>query len=105
MRGAAIAGVLSVVGSTASAQVGLANMPWTFVPNAETATSIARAVLIPIYGAKVIQHEEPLIAERHGDIWIVHGTLCPKGAPCLGGVAEVQLSAPDGRILHVTHSK
>jgi hypothetical protein len=74
-----------------------------FVPDAATAIAIARAVLIPIYGAKVIQAEE-LTAEQRGDIWVVVGTLqCPKGDSCQGGTAELQLSAKDGRILHVTH--
>ena len=75
-----------------------------FVPNADTAIAIARAVLIPIYGAKAIEAEEPLKAQRHGDIWVVQGTLpCPKGQMCVGGTAELQLSAKDGRILHVIH--
>ena len=77
-----------------------------FVPDAATAVAIARAVLIPIYGAKVIQEEEPLTAQRNGDIWVVKGTLlCPKGATCPGGAAELKLSAKDGRILRVIHYK
>lgn len=75
-----------------------------FVPDAATAIAIARAVLIPIYGAKLVESEEPLKAERLGDIWLVRGTLpCGKDNVCLGGSAELQLSAKDGRILHVTH--
>jgi hypothetical protein len=77
-----------------------------FVPNAETAISIARAILIPIYGAGAIKAEEPLTAHRHGDTWIIEGTLpCPKDASCVGGTAELQLSAKDGRILSVVHHK
>jgi hypothetical protein len=93
-----------ILASSALAQTPGYIPPAGFVPNAETAISIARAVLIPIYGAKAIQAEEPLTAERHGDVWVVEGTLpCPKGGSCVGGTAELQLSAKDGRILHVIH--
>jgi hypothetical protein len=78
--------------------------PKEFVPDAATAIAVARAVLIPVFGAEATKAEEPLTAERHGDIWVVQGTLpCPKGESCVGGVAELQLSAKDGRILYVTH--
>ena len=75
-----------------------------FVPDQSTAIAIARAVLIPIYGANKIQAEEPLVALRKGDVWIVSGTL--RCAPnCLGGTASISLSASDGRILNLFHSK
>jgi hypothetical protein len=75
-----------------------------FVPDAATAVEIARAVLIPIYGKKMIESEEPLVASRQRDVWTVHGTL--RCAPnCLGGTAEIKLSATDARVLHVTHYK
>jgi hypothetical protein len=82
-------------------------------PNAATAISIGRAALIPIYGKKLIQSEEPLVAKRQGDVWTVSGTLyCGMswwetllGDMCLGGTAEVKLSAKSGEILHITHYK
>jgi|HubBroStandDraft_4_1064222.scaffolds.fasta_scaffold334937_2 hypothetical protein len=83
-----------------------------YVPNAATAIAIGRAVLIPIYGEKQIQSEEPFVAKRQGDIWTVSGTLnCEVlswwekllGDTCFGGTAEVKLSAKTGEILHVTH--
>ena len=75
-----------------------------FVPDQSTAIAIARAVLIPIYGANRIKSEEPFMAIRKGDVWIVNGTL--RCAPnCLGGTASVSLSASDGRILNLLHSK
>ena len=75
-----------------------------FVPDQSTAIAIARAVLIPIYGANRIKYEEPLVAIRKGDIWIVNGTL--RCTPhCLGGTASISLSASDGRILNLFHSK
>jgi len=93
-----------------------------YVPDAQTAITIARAVLIPIYGAQTIQSEEPLTAKREGDVWTVTGTLqCPqykaRARPriareirhlyemCSGGTAELKLSAKDGRILHVIHGQ
>lgn len=82
--------------------------PRGFVPDAATATAIARAVLIPIYGADTIRREEPLTAIRQGDDWIVSGTLncgTPKPQACLGGTASVRLSARDGRIFLVFHTK
>jgi hypothetical protein len=84
------------------------------VPDAATAISIGRAALIPIYGKKLIQSEEPLVAKRQGDVWTVSGTLYCEGAhwwekllgeKCFGGTAEVKLSAKTGEILHITHYK
>jgi hypothetical protein len=46
-----------------------------FVPDKETAIAIARAVLIPIYGAKQIESEEPLLAHLESGVWTVEGTL------------------------------
>ncbi len=78
--------------------------PNGFVPDSQTAVTIARAVLIPIYGQKTVQYEEPFTAKRQGDVWIVSGTLHCAGI-CVGGTAEVKLSATDGHILHVMHHK
>lgn len=77
-----------------------------FVPDAVTATAVSRAVLIPIYGAKKIKEEEPLVATKQNDVWIVNGTLhcgAAKSSDCVGGTARIKLSAKDGRILFVTH--
>ena len=77
-----------------------------YVPDAETAIKIAEAVLIPIYGEKVINGEKPLKAELKDGIWIITGTLhCPEGHRCLGGVAEIEISKDDGRVLRVTHGE
>ncbi len=90
--------------STALAQNPAFIPPKGFVPDAETAVTIARAVLIPIYGPAKIQAEEPLKAERHGDTWHVNGTL--QCAPnCVGGTAHVEISARNGAILNVIHTK
>lgn len=78
--------------------------PHGFVPDAATATTIARAVLIPIYGAAQVKSEEPLVARRNGDMWIISGTLACSPY-CLGGTATVSLSVSDGRVISVFHTK
>jgi len=89
--------------------IGAAHAQYTppngFIPNAETAIAVARAVLIPIYGADTIRREEPLIAEQKADRWIVRGTLsCGDGlSACLGGTAEIEIAKNDGHIFRVTH--
>lgn len=78
-----------------------------YVPDSVTAVRIAEAVLIPVYGGKQIETEEPFTAKLKGGVWTVQGTLhCPDGSPiCKGGVAEVKLSKDDARILAMTHYK
>jgi len=82
-----------------------------YVPDSATAVKIAEAVLVPVYGKKKIDSEEPFHAKLDKDVWTVSGTLrCPDGKGgtttlCVGGVAVVQISKFDGRILSVTHYK
>jgi len=100
-----LAFALTVSAAAADPQAGYVP-PKGFVPDAATATAIARAVLIPIYGDTNIKREEPLVASRQGDVWTVVGTLhcgAAKSSNCVGGTAEVRLSAKDGRILFVIH--
>jgi hypothetical protein len=82
-----------------------------FVPDSATAVKIAEAVLVPIYGEKQIESEQPLIAKLRNDVWTVSGTLhCPddKGgvtSHCSGGVAIVRISKADAHILYLIHGK
>ncbi|MEI7999440.1 MAG: YbbC/YhhH family protein [Candidatus Omnitrophota bacterium] len=77
-----------------------------YVPDQATAVKIAEAVLIPIYSEKTIADEKPLKAELKDGIWIVEGTLpCPEGQRCVGGVAVIEISKDDGKILRVSHGK
>lgn len=73
-----------------------------FVPNELTATRIAEAVLIPIYGEDKILAERPFTAKLSGHVWIVTGNLPPEAD---GGVAEVRIDKRDGKILRVSHGK
>jgi hypothetical protein len=78
-----------------------------YVPNSATAARIAEAVLIPVYGKKQIESEEPFTAKLKNGVWTARGTLhCPNGAAhCVGGVAVVQISKTDARILSMAHYK
>lgn len=74
-----------------------------FVPDAETASRIAEAVLIPIYGKNVVS-ERPFKAELKDGIWTVMSTRrCQENLPnghktCHGG-HWVRLSKDDGHIV------
>ena len=74
-----------------------------YVPDAETAVQIAVAVWSPIYGRDKIEREKPYSAVLKGDVWTVVGSL-PSGHQ-RGGVAEIEISKKDGRVLRVTHGK
>jgi hypothetical protein len=81
--------------------------PSGFVPDATTAIKVAEAVLVPVYGDKVIASERPLTVSlgRNG-IWTVSGTLhCPGESDCDGGVAIVRIAKVDGKILSMIHEK
>jgi hypothetical protein len=73
-----------------------------FVPNAETAISIAVAVWTPIYGGQRIAAQRPYLATLADGKWTVTGTL-PKG--WRGGTAIAVVSQSDGRILQVSHGR
>ena len=78
-----------------------------FVPDSVTAVRIAEAVLAPIYPAKVLDAERPFKATLSDNIWTVEGTL-PQGGrdtESIGGVAVVEISKTDGRILRVGHGR
>jgi hypothetical protein len=73
------------------------------VSDEETAIRIAVAVWEPIYGKEQIASEKPYIAKLiEHRIWLVTGTL-PQGMR--GGVAEIEISEIDGRILRVAHGQ
>jgi uncharacterized protein YpmS len=73
-----------------------------YVPNEETATKIAVAVWIPIYGKKTIEKEKPYKAVLKDGIWYVEGSLKKGG---IGGVAEAEISKETGCIIRISHGK
>jgi len=85
--------------------------PNGFVPDSVTAVKVAEAVLIPVYGNEKIESERPFTASLKHGVWTVAGTLrCPDGkggftTDCDGGVATVQISKADARIVSMTHYK
>jgi hypothetical protein len=72
------------------------------VPNEKTAVAVALAVLEPIYGAQLLKFESPFRATLKGGVWTVEGTL-PAGY--VGGVASVELSKDDVRIIRIVHAQ
>ena len=81
-----------------------------YVPDSRTAVKIAEAVLIPVYGEKQIESERPFEATLKDNVWTVTGTLHCKGegtagTRCAGGVAEIQISRDNARILYLWHGK
>jgi hypothetical protein len=82
-----------------------------YVPDSSTAVTIAEAVLVPIYGKKQIESEEPFKAELKDGMWTVTGTLHCKDSKgndavfCPGGTAVVELSKSDARIISLRHYK
>jgi NTF2 fold immunity protein len=73
-----------------------------FVPDSATAISIAKAVLIPIYGKEAIEREQPFTAKLNNGTWTVTGSLT-QGMD--GGTALVELAKSDGRIERVSHGR
>jgi hypothetical protein len=73
-----------------------------FVPDGKTAERIAEAILIPIYGEKQVKEERPFTAVLTNDVWVVTGHI-PENY--VGGVALVEISKEDARIIRVDHGK
>lgn len=71
-----------------------------YVPDEQTAISIAVAVWIPIYGKEHIESEKPYKATLKEGIWTVTGTL-PEGFD--GGTAEAEISQESGCVLRIIH--
>jgi len=81
--------------------------PNGFVPDSLTAVRIAEAVLSPIYSAELLNSERPFQATLSGDTWTVEGSTphVHPGRDYIGGVAVVEISKADGRILRVSHGR
>jgi hypothetical protein len=77
------------------------------IPDSITAVRVAEAVLRPIYSADLLKSEQPLQATLSGDTWTVEGSTPPvsPGKEHFGGVAVVEISRTDGRILRLGHGQ
>ncbi len=83
-----------------------------YVPDSATAVKIGEAKLVPVYGKKHIESEEPFTATLKDNVWTVSGTLhCSDGkggrttGDCVGGVAVVQISKANGHVISMTHGR
>lgn len=106
MRTALLLSIVAALATpSAGSQVTLASYmpPNGFVPDAATASRIAEAVWIPIWGEAQVAAEKPFKATLYGDVWTVTGKDLPPGT--VGGVAEADISKRDGRILRVIHGQ
>ena len=66
------------------------------------------AILVPIYGKENIEKERPFKAVLTNEIWHVEGSLSKShfdNGIVKGGVAMIEISKKDGRILWVSHGK
>jgi hypothetical protein len=82
--------------------------PNGFVPDSTTATRVAEAIWIPIYGGERIRDQRPYRATLHKGVWTVTGTLkqpSESGRRAVGGVALAEISKRDARILRVSHGR
>jgi hypothetical protein len=76
--------------------------PKGYVPDEQSAISIAVAVWTPIYGREQIESEKPFKASLKEGVWTVTGTL-PEGYN--GGTAIAEISQENGCILRVIHEQ
>lgn len=98
----ALTATIIAVAATPSSRPGF-TPPNGFVPDAATASRIAEAVWIPIYGEEHIAAQKPFKVSLAGDVWTVTGKDLPPMT--VGGVAEADISKTDGRILRVIHGQ
>lgn len=74
-----------------------------FVPTESVAIRVAEGIAVGLYGEATAMHGRPFRARLRGDVWTVIGTLNPPGA--YGGVAIIQISRRDGRVLFAHHTQ
>jgi len=73
-----------------------------FVPDQTTAAILAETILKPIYGEENIDRQKPFKVILRNNIWVITGTL-PEGL--MGGVAIIELSKKDAKVIRVSHGK
>jgi hypothetical protein len=77
-----------------------------YVPDEATASAIAEAVLVPIYGKTSIERQKPFLVGLDGDVWTVSGQLRKQpNRLVLGGVFRNQISKQDASIKFLSHGK
>ncbi|WP_165044861.1 NTF2 fold immunity protein [Dysgonomonas sp. ZJ709] len=72
-----------------------------FIPDKETAVSVAEIVLVKIYGKEVLS-QRPFLVTLKDNIWIIEGHL---EEDMDGGVAYIEIDKQTGQIRKVVHTK
>jgi hypothetical protein len=67
------------------------------VPDPKTALKIAEAVLVPIYGVKIMQ-DKPYTIKLANGRWMIDGSV-PKGA--VGGSFHIVIQQRDAKIIEI----
>lgn len=74
-----------------------------FVPDKRTATAIAYAVALPLFGKKELDSELPLKADLKDGVWTILGTM--QCRTCAGGTLLVQIDKESGKVLFLIHTQ
>jgi len=79
--------------------------PPDYVPDQKTALTIAEAVMVPIYGERVLK-QRPFKVTLVDGRWIIKGTLhCPKDRYCNGGTVHLEINKKTAEVLKAKHSR
>lgn len=72
------------------------------IGDSKTASAVALAYLVPVYGREIVSRQLPLRATLHDETWTVEGVLPPGSC---GGNATIILCQRNGAVLRMNHSK
>ena len=72
------------------------------ISDAQTASAVALAYLVRVYGHAIIDRQLPLRATLHDEVWTVEGVPPPGW---IGGNAAIALCQRNGTVLRMIHSK
>lgn len=77
-----------------------------YVPDEATASAIAEAILVPIYGRPSIDRQKPFNVSLDNDVWTVSGQMRKvEGHVVKGGVFRIEISKQDGSVKAHSHGK
>ena len=77
-----------------------------YVPDAKTASRIAEAISVPIYGDGIYDQQPFQITLEADSIWHIKGTFKdPLFGYRAGGVVHVKVRKSDAKVLYVMHGK
>lgn len=76
---------------------GLFERPGGLVPTKETALKIAEAVLVPIYGVKIME-DKPYQIKFSAGFWTIDGTTPPKA---VGGSFHIVIRQRDAQVVEI----